>query len=359
MAFATQTDLDDPAVFAPPELHEMRALLEALPAQVAEAWAAGLASDVAERVAVPGRVLVAGVGGSAIGADIVATLALTCATVPVQVLRGYAAPPLGSDTLLIGSSFSGNTAETIAALTESQRDGQRLVLTTGGRLASLAETHDWATFRYAFDGPPRSALGWSTFPLLAILARLRAIHLEERLVEGIVEQLRRSGMALRPEESSAFNPAKRLAGAIAGRPVLVLGAGPLEVAARRWAGQLNENAKQWAVAGAFPEANHNLLVPLAAGRHPAAAEQPYVVLLDAPLLDERMSRHVALTAEVLADAGAAHEVVRVESSSTLGAIMEACQVGDWVSLYASALNEVDPMDIDALVRFKARLASLE
>lgn len=359
MAFATQIDLDDPAALALPEMREMRDLLEALPAQVAAAWSAGLASEVVERVPVPRRVLVAGVGGSAIGADIVATLALTCATVPVQVLRGYAAPPLGSDTLLVGSSFSGNTAETLAALTESQGRGHRLVLTTGGRVAELAEERGWPAFRYTFAGPPRSALGWSTFPLLAILSRLRAIRVDERAVDGIVEQLRRTDADLNPESPVGVNPAKRLAQAVAGRPVLILGAGSLDVAARRWAGQLNENAKQWAVAGAFPEANHNLLVPLAEGRYPDASAQPFVVLLDAPMLDERMSRHVALTAETLAEVGVPHEVVRVESSSTLGAIMEACQLGDWVSLYTSALNEVDPMDIDALVRFKARLASLE
>ena len=359
MAFATQIDLDNPAALALPEQREMRTLLEGLPAQVAEAWSAGLAADLVSRVGSPRRVLVAGVGGSAIGADIVATLALTCATVPVQVLRGYAAPPLGSGTLLIGSSFSGNTAETLAALTEAPGRGQRIVFTTGGRMAELAAERGWPTFRYAFDGPPRSALGWSTFPLLAILSRLGAIRVDERAVDGIVEQLRRTGAALSPAEPLATNPAKRLAHSVAGRPVLVLGAGPLDVAARRWAGQLNENAKQWAVAGGLPEANHNLLVPLSDGRFPGAGLQPFVVLLDAPVLDERTSRHVALTAEVLARAGVSHEVVRVESPSTLGAIMEACQLGDWVSLYTSALNEVDPMDIDALVRFKARLAGLE
>lgn len=357
MAFATQTDLDDPVALARIDPGGMRGLIEGLPDQVAAAWQAGLAWSSTLELATPRRVLIAGVGGSAIGGDIVATLGLLCSTVPVQVVRGYASPPLDDGSLLVGCSFSGNTLETVAALSEAQGPGARVAVTTGGRLRALAEAARWPQFRYAFDGPPRSALGWSTFPVLAMLARLGVIHLAEGAVEQTVVDLRRSASALHPDVPGEFNFAKRLARVVAGRPVLVLGAGPLEVAARRWAGQLNENAKQWAVALGLPEADHNLLVPLVDGQFPAAASEPLVVLLDAQGLDRRMSRHVTLTAEALADAGVPHEVVRVGSTSVLGAIMEACQLGDWVSLYASALNEVDPMDIGPLDRFKARLAA--
>lgn len=351
-------DLDDPNVLARCDPSGMAELIEGSPGQVGAAWRAGSEWLLPESLRAPSRVVVAGIGGSAIGADVIATLALERSAVPVQVVRGYRIPPLDDGTLLVGCSFSGNTAETCAALAESVGEpGMRLVCTTGGVLAALAEVHAWPMFRYAIPGPPRSALAWSAFSLLAVLARVGAIPVEEGEIAALELALRRASSGLTPAVSGEANLAKRLAGPLAGQAVLVLGAGPLEVAARRWASQLNENAKQWAVSMGLPEASHNLIVPFSEPRHPGAAALPFVVILDAPALDERMSGQVALTAITLEAAGVRHEVVRMASTSPLGALMEACLLGDWVSLYAAALNEVDPMPVDALDRFKVRLAN--
>jgi hypothetical protein len=231
------------------------------------------------------------------------------------------------------------------------------VISTGGRLSALAGARGWPLFRYGFEGPPRTALAWSTLPLLAILARLGALEVPARAIADLEAELRRAASSLVPAVAGELNPAKQLARLLAGRPVLVLGAGPLEAAARRWAGQLNENAKQWAVHGQLPEATHNLVVPVAHGAYPRAAEQPFVVLLDAPGLDARVTAQVALAADLLAEAGAEHVLVRTQAASALGAIFEACQLGDWVSLYAAALNEVEPLATETLDRLKAQLAA--
>ncbi len=352
----TMIDLDEPRVASQPGHERLHTLIEEFPEQVAAAWSAGLEWAMPANWVRPDRVLVAGLGGSAIGADIVATLALATGSVPIQVVRGYSMPPLTERTLVVGCSFSGETAETLAAMRDASGPGMRLVISTGGNLARLADEQGWARFPFVFDGPPRTALGWSTFSLLAILARLGVVDVTASDIDTLVAALHRGGSTLTSDVPGEMNRAKQVARAIAGGAVLVAGAGALEVAARRWAGQLSENAKQWAVFGALPEVNHNLLVALSDARFPSGPAQPMVVLLDAPALEPRLSRQVALLAETLASSGVRHEVVRVHSSGTLGAILEACQLGDWVSLYAAALNEVDPMDIDALDRFKRGLA---
>jgi glucose/mannose-6-phosphate isomerase len=348
-------DLDSPSVLATADPQDMRALIEGLPEQIEQAWRAGLEWPLPSGLRAPGRVLVAGVGGSAIGGDIVAALAMTRSLVPVQVLRGYESPPLDGDALLVASSFSGETRETLAAVTSPGAEAaMRLAITSGGALAALAVERGWPAFCYAFDGPPRSALGWGTFPLLAILSRLGALATSDGDVAAAVHDLRQAGSDWVPAVLEPANLAKQLAGAVAGRAVLVIGAAALEAAARRWAGQLNENAKQWALWAALPEADHNLIIALEG--HPAG-EQPHVVLLDAVALQARDREHVALTAETLAEAGVPYEVVTLQSSTLLGALIEACHLADWVSLYAAVLNGVDPMSVEALARFKLRLAA--
>lgn len=356
---AGAVDLDNGAVVGAHDPAGMRALIEGLPDQLGEAWRAGFEWELPASYGRPSRVLVAGVGGSAIGADVVGAVALERSTVPVQVVRGYEIPPLDDGTLLVGCSFSGNTAETRGALEASAGGpGMRLVLTTGGALGELAATHRWPVLRYAFGGPPRSALGWGALPLLAILARLGAVDVDSREVADLALGLRRAASGWTPEVSGEGNLAKQLARGVAGRRVLVIGAGPLEVTARRWAAQLNENAKQWAVAAALPESNHNLIVPLARGGAVGddAGSQPLVVLIDGTGLDPRVRRQVQLTARTLEEAGTEHEVVSVGGRGALESILEGCVLGDWVSWYAAALNQVDPMNVEALDRFKSRLA---
>lgn len=348
-------DLDSPSVLAGADRQGMRHLIEGLPAQIQQAWRAGLDWPLPPELRTPRRIVVAGVGGSAIGADIVAALAMARSLVPLQVLRGYESPPLDSDALLVASSFSGETRETLTAVTSpGAAAAMRLAMTSGGSLAALAEERGWPAFRFAFDGPPRSALGWGTFPLLAIVSRLGALPTSEGDVEAAVHDLRRAGATWGPDIPGPANAAKQLAGAVAGRAVLVIGAAALEAAARRWAGQLNENAKQWALWAALPEADHNLIIALAG--HPPD-EQPHVVLLDAVALHPRDREHVALTAETLLEAGVPHEVVTLQATALLGALIEACHLADWVSLYAAVLNGVDPTSVEALARFKSRLAA--
>lgn len=333
----------------------MRDLIAGLPEQCRAAWAAGQRWPIPSTFATPRRVVVLGMGGSAIGADIVATLATRLSSAPVQVVRGYTPPALDEQTLVVASSYSGDTEETLEAFQAALRTpGMRLAITSGGKLGRMADSLGYSVLRYEFDGMPRAAMGWGIFPLLAILQRLGALQIEEATVDAALTELAQAATDWGTDRPHRENAAKQIATRLRGRIPLIVGTDFLEVAARRWAGQVNENAKQWAFHTALPEADHNLIVGF--GQPALAREALHVLFLDSPLLDERNRLRVRLTAEALDAAGIAHDELLIGGAEPLDAVLRTSYLGDWVSLYLAMLNEADPTPVEPIWRLKAELA---
>jgi glucose/mannose-6-phosphate isomerase len=300
-------------------------------------------------------VVVLGVGGSAIGADVVATLATHMSNVPVQVVRGYSAPPPDEDTLIVACSYSGETEETLQAFQPTLGGtGMRLAIAGGGRLARLAGSLGYELFQYDFQGQPRAALGWGVFPLLAILQRLGALGIEDGTVEAALTELERAAGDWGIETPHGKNAAKQIAAGLTGRAPLIVGPDILEVAARRWAGQLSENAKQWAFHAALPEVDHNLIVGFGAPR--AANSALHVLFLDGLAVHERNRLRVRLTGEALDAASVTHDELLIGGVEPLDAVLRACYLGDWVSLYLAMLNGVDPTPVAPIDRLKQALS---
>ena len=333
-------------------------LLAALPDQAAEAWDAGRAWASSLTLAAPRRVVFAGMGGSAIGAEIVAALASTRTTTPIEVLRDYTPPALGPDSLFVACSFSGNTEEVLAAFAAASKQGApRMAITTGGKLGGAAARAGVPAFTFDFDGPPRTALGYGALPLLALLRGVGVLAVEDDEVAATIALLERCSEAASPGVPEASNPPKQIARRLAGRVPVVVGPGVLRVAASRWAGVIPENASQWALSAELPEVDHNLVAGFAL---PAGAlEQLHVVLLDGPGLHPRNRRRVAVTGDELQRAGVSCEVVHVEGSGGLDSVLHAAYIGDWVSYYLALLNGVDPFEVAPIHRVKAALAAYD
>ncbi len=348
-------ELDAPDLYLQHDRAGMGALIGAFPEQVRQAWRLGDEWEIPSGWRRPSRVVLAGVGGSAMGADVVASLATMHARVPVQVVRNYCPPPVDEDALVVACSFSGETEETIAALEEAAAGppAMRLAITTGGRLARLAATLDAAVVSYRWDGPPRTAFGFGLFPLLAILRRLDALPVDREDVERTIARLDEACARWAPDAPAASNEAKQFAARLAGRFPVFIGADFLEVAARRWASQTNENARQWAMHAALPEADHNLVNGLSSPSDVAA--QISVILLDDATVHERNRRRVELTAEALTAAGTEHVTWTAGGASPLDAIVQTCFLGDWVSYYLAMLNGVDPTPVPGIDRVKKRM----
>ncbi|MEX1021904.1 MAG: SIS domain-containing protein, partial [Dehalococcoidia bacterium] len=287
--------LDDAALRERVDPSSFHRLLEALPQQARDAWALGQRAELPSMPA-PRRVLLAGLGGSAIGADVVATLAADLCPIPVHVVRNYHLPPLTAETLVILCSFSGNTEETLEAFDAvAASDASGIAITTGGLLARRAADAGMPVITYAWDGPPRTGLGFGVFIPLAILRRLGVLDLPDTEVEAGLAALERSAAAYGLERD--HNRAKSLAAWLHGGVPAVIGADMLEVAARRWAGEMSENAKQVASAYGIPEFNHNQLE--AAARAGAEVGPLRFIILDAPTVHPRNRLRVQQTAEMM------------------------------------------------------------
>jgi glucose/mannose-6-phosphate isomerase len=258
-------------------------------------------------------------------------------------------------TLLIASSYSGNTEETLSAFqTALGRDAKKVVLTTGGRLLAAARANGIPAFVFRYESTPRAALGYSLMPLLAIAGKLGIIEEKSAdVAEAIAvmeDLLRRIGEDVPLSE----NPAKQLAVRLHGRMPVVHGAGPLTDVARRWKTGLNETSEMWAFFEELPEANHNAIVSY--GLPPDIAKAAFVVFLQAPSLHPRVLLRYEYTRRVLAEAGVDYETVEAVGNSPLAHILSTLFFGDYVGLYLAILNEVDPTPTAAIVGLKDWLA---
>jgi glucose/mannose-6-phosphate isomerase len=336
----------------------MRRHLSAWPQQLAEGrralaehpWPGGLAP--------PGfRLLAAGgLGGSAIGADLVRGLTEDALAVPFMVVRDYAWPrAVGPGTLCVLSSYSGNTEETLALYDEAGRRGAaRAALTSGGELARRARADGVPCAPLPPGLPPRAALGYSLVSLLGLTQALGCPGEGEGALDEAQALLVAGGRRLAPEVPEAENPAKLLALSLQDRIVIVYTASRLlSGVGLRWKGQINENAKTPAFHGAVPELNHNETVGWEALR-PLHGRFAVICLRDREE-HPRVARQLELTRELVAEEGLAALETRSSGRSRLARLLSLVQLGDWVSLYLAVLAGVDPSPIAKIDRLKRAL----
>src|SRR3990170_2183818 len=258
--------LDDPEARARLDAGGMAKAVRELPEQCREAW------NEARRLELPPsyrqieRIVILGMGGSAIAGDVFRLLLARECPVPVLNHRHYDLPPyVDARTLLIACSFSGNTEETVSAFGQGlATPAKKLAITTGGRLLTTARANGVPTFVYRYEGEPRSAFGYGLMPLLAVAEALGLMEGAGRDVEEAI-----SAMESLRERIGEDVP---LAARLSGRLPVIYGAEVLTEVAHRWKTQINESSKAWAFYEELPEANHNAIVSY--GLPPEAAHPP-------------------------------------------------------------------------------------
>ena len=255
-------DLDNALVYQQLDSSGMLNHLHGFPEQCQKAWEKVLRFDLPHEYTEISNVVILGMGGSAIGGDIARRLALAESKLPVWVHRDYGLPSfVDESTLVIASSYSGNTEETLSAFTESLRtQAKKLVITSGGKLKRLAENEGIPTFVVDYQAPPRAAFPHNFVPLIGVFQKLgllgdKSADLQEAL--DILGKLSGDFIETRP---LASNPAKQLAAKLWRHVVVIYGAEMLSELAQRWKAQFNENSKTWAFFESFPELNHNAVV---------------------------------------------------------------------------------------------------
>ncbi len=254
-------NLDDLERFKQLDTLNMLGEIDNLPDQLAFAYQLGMKHALPDWTDFR-QVVIAGMGGSAIGADLLASYCASLALLPVSVHRDYSLPLFarGSKTLVICSSHSGNTEETLDAFESARKAECRIVaVCTGGELAKRAKENNIPLWTFDHAGQPRAAVGFSFGLLLAMFQRLGFLPDQSKEMEDAVASMKRSQQHLKADVPAVKNPAKRYAGQLMGRWVTFMGSGLLSVVARRWKGQINEVAKAGANFEFLPEADHNTL----------------------------------------------------------------------------------------------------
>ncbi|RME06084.1 MAG: bifunctional phosphoglucose/phosphomannose isomerase [Anaerolineae bacterium] len=348
-------NLDDLNLFTQIDTENMLAEIDALPEQLENAWETGHTMSLPRWEGIR-QVVIAGMGGSAIGADLLAAYIAPQCNVPVVVHRDYDLPAWarGEQTLMIASSHSGNTEETLSAFEAAVENGCRtLAVCTGGELALRAEQTGAALWRFEHQGQPRAAVGYSFGLLLAALSRLKLIpDPAPDLAETLIE-LRAGRESLGAASPVLENPAKRLAGQCINRWLVILGAGFLAPVARRWKGQVSEIAKTWAQFEALPEADHNTLAGVV--NPEALLTQTMVLFLRASGNHPRNRLRVDLTKEIFMLEGLGTDFVDARGDSRLAQMWTLLQFGDYFAYYLAMIYQVDPTPVAAIEGLKARL----
>ena len=347
--------LDDPDILKKLDSQNMLAEIDSLPHQLGFAWELASHSPLPAWQGIQ-RVVIAGMGGSAIAADLLSAYLLTACKVPVFVHRDYGLPAWanGPETLLIASSHSGNTEETLDSYETGMNNNCKLMLiTTGGKLAARAGQIGAPLWLFDHKGQPRSAVGFSFGLLLSVFARLGLTPDPTADLTSALAEMTTQQKNLHPSIAASLNPAKRLAGQLQGRWVNILGSGVLAPVARRWKGQINELAKAGAGFEALPEADHNTLAGLTNPED--TLSRIATVFLRAQSDHPRNRLRSKLTQKTFMLEGLNANDYTAPGDNPLAHQWSALHFGDYLAFYLAIAYGEDPTPIPAIMEFKARL----
>jgi glucose/mannose-6-phosphate isomerase len=301
------------------------------------------------------NIVFSGMGGSALAALLARTW--PGFTVPFEVTRGYHLPHyVSSKSLVIASSYSGNTEETISALAEAEKAGAHIIcISSGGKLAELAKEkgHLWVELPLAAQ--PRFATLYSFKAFVTVLERAGFVKASsaEKEIHQTAQFLKSKIADWVPTVPASKNPAKALALDLIGLSPVVY-AGPLMApTAYKWKISINENAKNVAWWNELPEFNHNEF--LGWSSHPV--DKPYAVIdLRSSFEHERVQKRFDLTAKLLSGRRPAPHVVEAQGDTLLEQLIYMMTFGDFVSLYMGLLNGINPTPVELIEKFKVELA---
>ena len=333
---------------------DMLGRIKELGKQIRDSWQIARAAQLPPAYADVRNITVIGMGGSAIGGDLAAALLADELKVPMSVHRDYGLPAyVGRDSLVIASSYSGNTEETLSAFEDARKRGAKvLALTTGGTLATQARAANYPVVTFSYKARPRATLGYSLGLVLGSLTRLGLVRDLSADIDAAVADLAK--LEERVHEGARTNDAKKLAIELYGRIIFAYGAGVMGVMARRVKGQWNENAKNWSAYDVMSELNHNAVVGFP---NPQIARDAITVLLLRSDRDNpRHKMRFDVTRELLDRASIPHKSLQFGGSNLLSEVLQMTLFTDYVSFYVALLNGADPSPNTAIDYLKERLA---
>lgn len=296
------------------------------------------------------NIVISGMGGSGIGGNIVSEAIASKITIPISVNKDYSLPNFaGKHTLVIISSYSGDTEETVKAFENAiEKESKIVCITSGGKIAEIAKLKSIDLVIIPKGMPPRAAIAYSVVQLLHILNfhTIISYSFKNNLLAAIE--------LLDAEENNIKQDAKETAKLISDKLTIIYGVAGMESVALRFRQQLNENAKMLCWHNVFPELNHNELQAWTGNERDIA-----VIVLRNDNDSLRTSKRIDITSEIISHHDVTLKEVYSKGNTPLERILYLIHWGDWVSYYIAKIKEIDPMDIQTITYLKTELAKVE
>ena len=303
------------------------------------------------------NIVVTGLGGSAIGGDLVKLYTKDTLPIPLIVNRDYFLPKfVNQNTLVIISSYSGNTEETNSAHEDAIKKGAQVIcISTGGRVKELADINNQTMVIVPAGYQPRFALGFMFFAQLYILIKLGLLQEAPNDINETIALMKSRGKEY--ADYSTENNAVRLAENIKGKFAFIYTTPNTEIIGVRWKGQLNENSKAILSAHTLPELNHNEIVAWTkdGGLSDILSSSLVIFLKDKNDFD-RITYRMKITKEIFGNLN--KNIIEFEGcgSAYLARMFDLLYLIDWTSLYLAMLNAVDPSEIKNIIHLKEKLS---
>lgn len=300
--------------------------------------------------------VVVGMGGSAIGGDLLRDLGMGRIPIPVLSHRGFGVPAfVGPSSGIVTISYSGETAETLSAFEEAKDRGAWLwAIASGGTLTKRAQESGVPVAILPGGLPPRAALGALYFSLVGLAEGLGLLEPQTEAVEEAIKLCEMLNNRYRPEAKVEDNPALELAQRLLGSTPSIFGVNGLtDGVVRRWKSQFNENSKIAASFDVLPELVHNEVVSFEIAPSPSAPSRVVIFLEDSDDNREIIRQREHLS-EWLKGRGVTIERVFGQGQSRLARLTSLVLFGDWVSYYVATLRGVDPTPIVSIDTLKQR-----
>lgn len=320
----------------------------------------GEAAKIAEIASIsihfePQTIIVAGMGGSAIGGELLKDWAWDKIAVPIEVYREYSLPAyVDKNTLVFVVSYSGETEESLSVFLDAiKRKCMIFCLGSGGKLLEFAEKLDAPYLRIPSGMPPRAALPYLFLPMISIIGRIGLVSDVNPEISEALKVLKQVSSENSPDKPLRDNFSKMLATNISGSVPVVCGFEIYRAVARRFKQQFNENSKIPAKCEFFPELNHNEIV----GWEEAGELSKIFSAIFIRDKDEREEIHHRIEATQKLIHAKSLRVFEVWSrgSGRLAKMLSAICIGDFASVYLAILRGVDPTPVKTIALLKEKM----
>lgn len=333
-------------------------VLAGFPEQLDEAFIIGSSLNPPASLGNVNNIIISGLGGSAVGGDLLRSYLQYEIKIPVSVNRNYYLPAYADEnTLVIISSYSGGTEETISAYDDAKEKGCKIaVISSGGKISIMAENDGYFLIKIPKGFQPRCALAFSFVPLLMLMIKLGFVNQRDDEIRSLIERTKMKSIEYTTIDDTK-NPAISLAQHIEGKiPVVYSSNDVLDVVNYRWRGQIAENSESLAFGNYLPEMNHNEIVGWR--KNPEILRKFVLIYLTDREDNPRILKRIEIMKEIIRPFREIELAIESEGNTKLERIFDLIYLGDWISFYLAILYKADPSEIENINVLKNRLTDI-